>query len=54
MRCKICNHELDDWESTRKNAETGEYLDECRQCTANLIADLNDEEITYWDLREYE
>lgn len=32
MRCVACNVELNDFESTRKNAETGEYLDMCDLC----------------------
>jgi|TARA_B100001094_G_C18110799_1_gene761034 hypothetical protein len=32
MRCKSCNETLTDWESTRKVAETGEYVEICNQC----------------------
>lgn len=34
MRCTICNTLLSDFEATRKNAETGEYLDTCCKCLA--------------------
>jgi hypothetical protein len=32
MRCCCCNKELSDWESTRKSALTGQYLDMCQDC----------------------
>lgn len=32
MRCVCCNSELSDYESTRKSATTGEYLDMCNDC----------------------
>lgn len=32
MRCVICNKALSDYESTRKVANTGEYLDMCQDC----------------------
>lgn len=32
MRCKACNVALDDIESTRKDKQTGEYLDLCVKC----------------------
>jgi hypothetical protein len=32
MRCKACNVALDDIESTRKDKQTGEYLDLCGKC----------------------
>ena len=32
MRCRACNVELDDRESTWKNLETGEYYDLCSGC----------------------
>lgn len=34
MRCTCCDKNLNDFESTRKHAETGEYLDICNQCIA--------------------
>lgn len=32
MRCVCCNKLLTDLESTRKHAETGQYLDMCNKC----------------------
>jgi len=34
MRCTCCNVVLNDFESTRKNRATGEYLDMCNKCTS--------------------
>ena len=32
MRCYCCNRVLSDYESTRKSATTGNYLDMCNKC----------------------
>ena len=32
MRCLSCNKNLNDFESTRKHAVTGEYIDMCSKC----------------------
>ena len=32
MHCTICDALLSDFEATRKNAHTGEYLDMCSGC----------------------
>lgn len=32
MRCYCCNRVLSDYESTRKSATTGGYLDMCNKC----------------------
>lgn len=32
MHCRCCDCLLSDFESTRKNADTGEYLDMCDKC----------------------
>jgi hypothetical protein len=32
MHCVMCNVELTDFESTRKDAETMRHLDMCNQC----------------------
>lgn len=37
MRCQCCNCNLNDFESTRKHAETGEYLDICNRCISPEI-----------------
>lgn len=34
MRCKICDQLLNEWESVRKDPETGEYTDTCSHCIA--------------------
>ena len=56
MRCLSCNAELNDFESTRKSAETNEFIDLCNYCYKFVKDDLkavermdlmheNDEEI---------
>ena len=32
MRCYSCDKALNDFESTRKSATTGEYMDLCNKC----------------------
>lgn len=36
MRCVCCNAPLNDFESTRKYAVTGDYLDTCNKCIRGL------------------
>lgn len=36
MRCVCCNRNLNDYESTLKKAETGEFLDTCLKCLDGL------------------
>lgn len=36
MRCQCCNKMLSDFESTRKNAKSGEYMDMCNECIGHL------------------
>lgn len=36
MHCTCCNALLSDYESTRKNAITGEYIDLCNDCFSDL------------------
>lgn len=36
MRCKACDHDLNDRESTRKGVATGEYLDLCDPCYGTI------------------
>ena len=36
MRCQCCNKNLNDYESTRKHALTGAYLDLCNACFAEV------------------
>ena len=45
MRCCACNKNLNDFESTLKHADTGEYLDMCNKClsfTGIPVAGRND------------
>jgi len=39
MRCYCCNRPLNDFESTLKGTNTGEYLDTCQQCLEGLDID---------------
>lgn len=36
MHCRACNKLLSDYESTRKNAVTGQYLDLCKVCFEDI------------------
>ena len=40
MRCQCCDKNLNDFESTRKSASTGEYLDMCNKCYSTISDDL--------------
>lgn len=40
MRCGACNAWLSDFESTRKSATTGEYLDLCNHCFYTIDGDV--------------
>ena len=40
MRCVACNKNLNDFESTRKSAVTGEYLDLCNTCFHQVERDI--------------
>jgi hypothetical protein len=40
MRCQCCDKNLNDFESTRKHATTGEYLDMCNKCYSTVSDDL--------------
>jgi hypothetical protein len=52
MRCLSCNKALSDFESTRKSANTGEYLDLCNTCFSDIQYDVD--AIVREDLREDE
>ena len=41
MRCLACNKVLNDFESTRKSATTGEYVDLCNHCFHNVEFDID-------------
>ena len=36
-RCASCNEAMNDFEMTRKNARTGEYMDLCSGCLSPII-----------------
>jgi hypothetical protein len=36
MRCRCCDKNLSDFESTRKHITTGEYLDMCNKCYSTI------------------
>lgn len=40
MRCLSCNVALTDYESTRKSAVTGEYLDLCNICFSYISGEI--------------
>jgi len=48
MRCKICDQLLNDYEATKKDTETKEYLDTCSYCQTTtktyILDDIEDEE----------
>lgn len=50
MRCQACNRALTDFESTRKSATTGEYLDLCNQCFGEISSEID--ALEREDLRE--
>lgn len=50
MRCLACNCILSDFESTRKNEETGQYEDLCNEC----FAVSNDAVVEHEDMLEIE
>ena len=37
MRCQACDKNLNDWESVKKNKETGEFEDLCAKCLNAVI-----------------
>lgn len=41
MRCRACNVNLTDFESTRKSASSGDYLDMCNRCLGYIVADMD-------------
>ena len=36
MRCMCCNKNLSDFEATRRNAETGRFIDLCSKCLSEV------------------
>jgi hypothetical protein len=41
MRCLSCNCNLSDYESTRKSAFTGEFIDLCNRCFSSISSDMH-------------
>jgi NAD-dependent SIR2 family protein deacetylase len=53
MRCKACNKSLNEFESTRKSKESGEYIDLCNDCYAYVKDDLQVvENFDFMDLQD--
>ena len=52
MRCLACNKALNDFETTRKSATSGEFVDLCNHCFHNVEQDL--ETLVREDLRDEE
>jgi len=52
MRCLACNFALSNFESTRRYASTGEFLDLCERCYAAVKGEIKVTERL--DLKEYE
>jgi len=46
MRCKICDSVLNDYELTRKDPKSGEFLDTCSECVRVVRDALADFEET--------
>ena len=40
MRCYSCNCALNDFESTRRTASTGDFLDMCNRCYKDIEPDV--------------
>lgn len=41
MRCRACDRNLSDFESTRKDHDTGKFVDLCNQCMNAVNDDLS-------------
>lgn len=58
MRCKACNTELTDYESTRKSSRSGEFIDLCNTCYKYVNDDVevvdNPENMSYQDYVDFE
>lgn len=46
MRCKACDKQLNDYEATRKDKYTGDYLDLCSVCRSYSDEYVSDHETT--------
>jgi len=52
MRCRACNTELTDYESTRKDTD-GEFFDLCSDCYSEVKTSLWEHELTVSDVVQY-
>lgn len=52
MRCLSCNKNLSDFESTRRSALTGEFIDLCNKCYEEIKYDVDT--VVREDLRDEE
>mgnify|MGYP003113139588 FL=1 len=52
MRCKACNVELNNFESTRKSSVSGEFLDLCNRCYKHINYDI--QAVERYDLMDAE
>ena len=53
MRCKACNKALNEFESTRKSRESGEYIDLCNDCYTYVKDELQVvENFDFMDLQD--
>lgn len=42
MRCLSCDRKLNDYESTRKYASSGDFVDLCNRCFSEIADDVPD------------
>lgn len=58
MRCKACDRLLSEYESTRKSATSGEFVDLCNPCYSYVKEDIqvieNQENLTFQDYIDLE
>ena len=53
MRCKACNVELNDFESTRTRIGGDEYLDLCNECLNASLDNQHEDTEDYINYAEY-
>lgn len=58
MRCKACDKLLSDYESTRKSAQTNEFLDLCNHCYTHVKEEImtleNQELLSISDILDFD
>ena len=52
MRCRACDCELTDYESTRKD-DNGEFYDMCSDCFSEIKTAIWEKDLTISDVIEY-